>query len=103
MVRSPASHSSNTGAIVGGVVGGVAALALVLGTAGFLLLRKRRLSKADPEAVNTIDTDTPKNYFDSDLQVLSMPWLLLFSFPLFRLWSMADPEGGIANVEAEDG
>ena len=82
-MRSPGSHSSNAGAIAGGVAGGIAGLALVLGIAGFFLFRRRQRGKTDPEAVNTVNTYTPKNYFDSDLQVYMLPLQLHFVL-LFR-------------------
>ncbi|KIW02858.1 hypothetical protein, variant [Verruconis gallopava] len=47
------SHSSDTGAIVGGVVGGIAVIALIAGIVAFLLWKRRR-SEATPGAAPTV-------------------------------------------------
>ncbi|KAL2821215.1 hypothetical protein BJX63DRAFT_259664 [Aspergillus granulosus] len=45
------SSSTNTGAIAGGVVGGVAGLALILALAWFLMRRRRKIASVDAPAV----------------------------------------------------
>jgi hypothetical protein len=84
--------STNTGAIAGGVVGGVAGLALI-GSIGFLLFRRSRRAKHPPGVVNEIDGQTIQPVTRQASEMMAQEVSYVHEMPASRNASFRKPEG----------